>query len=160
MTSEFSRRIIGTVPLEQVRRMSGLEMLRGIADGSLPLPSMGLALDFGPTLVERGKVVFEGEPDTRFLNPLGTVHGGYAATLLDSAMGCVIHSMLEPGQGYTTIEIKVNYVRAVSREGGRVRAEGSLLSIGSRIGTADGKLTDASGRLLAHGTTTCLIFPL
>ena len=110
--------------------------------------------------VERGRVVFGYEPVFQHYNPLGSVHGGIAATLLDSVMGCCIHTTLKAGTGYTTVEIKVNYVRAMTDKTGLVRAEGKVINIGSRIATSEGRLVDASGKLFAHGTTTCLIFPI
>lgn len=123
-------------------------------------PSIGDTLDFHLVELERGRVVFEGSPTRRVFNPIGTVHGGYAATLLDSACGCAVHSRLAAGQGYTTLELKVSYHRALSDTSGPVRAEGRLLSIGSRVGFAEGRLIDAEGRLCASATSTLLIFPI
>ena len=150
----------GVTPLPEVRAMNGLDFLRAWFEGRLPSPPIGQALDFTGTEVELGRVVFAGVPDERFYNPIGTVHGGYAATLLDSCMGCAVHSMLEAGQGYTTLEIKINYVRAMTDKTGPVRAEGKVINLGARVATSEGKLVDAAGKLLAHGTTTCLIFPI
>lgn len=149
---------IGVVSREVAMSMSGLDLLRGWLDGRLPAPPIGTVFDFRLVEVERGRVVFSGTPDARYFNPLGTVHGGYAATLLDSCMGCAVHSMLEPGQGYTTLEIKVNYVRAMSPETGPVFAEGRVLHAGRQAATSEGFLRDGSGKLLAHGTTTCIVF--
>ena len=104
--------------------------------------------------------MFEGIPGPEHYNPIGTVHGGYTCTLLDSAMSCAVQSMCAAGMAYTTLELKVNLVRPITTETGPVRAEGSVIHVGRRTGTAEGKLLDASGKLLAHGTTTCLIFPL
>jgi uncharacterized protein (TIGR00369 family) len=148
----------GVVPREAAQAMSGLDLLRGWLEGRICGPSIGTALDFRLVEVERGRVMFSGTPDARFLNPLGTVHGGYAATLLDSCMGCAVHSMLAPGQGYTTLEIKVNYVRAMSPQTGAVFAEGRVLHAGRQAATAEGFLRDAGGKLIAHGTTTCIVF--
>jgi uncharacterized protein (TIGR00369 family) len=150
----------GVLPIEQVRTLDGLALFTEIAAGRLPAPPMCQTLGIWPTEVERGRVVFGYEPAFAHYNPLGSVHGGVAATLLDSVMGCCIHTTLAAGTGYTTLEIKVNYVRAMNEQTGPVRAEGKVISTGSRIATSEGRLTDASGRLLAHGTTTCLIFPI
>jgi uncharacterized protein (TIGR00369 family) len=150
----------GVIPAEDARLLSGLELIQRIASGTLPSPFIGRTLHFKLTEVEKGRVVFSGEPSIDFYNPLGTVHGGYAATLLDSCMGCAIHTMLPAATGYTTLEIKVNYVRTLTENTGPVRAEGRVLNIGKRVATAEGRLFDSENRLCAHGTTTCLIFPL
>jgi len=128
--------------------------------GELPYPHIADTLDFGLVEVGYGLAVFQGTPQLKHYNPLGSVHGGIAATLLDSVMGCCIHTTLKAGTGYTTLEIKVNYVRAMTDKTGSVRAEGKVINVGSRIATSEGRLVDAAGRLLAHGTTTCLIFPI
>lgn len=146
--------------LEIVRSMSGLAFLEAIRDGRLPGPPIAHLLSFRLTQVEAGRIVFEGHPGPDHYNPIGTVHGGYAATLLDSCMGCAVQSMLPRGTGYTTLEIKVSAVRAITADTGIVRAEGRVLSAGRRVGTAEGRLVDAAGRLLAHGTTTCLVMKL
>jgi uncharacterized protein (TIGR00369 family) len=126
----------------------------------LPLPPICQTLGFDPVEVEHGRVVFQGIPDQRHYNPLGTVHGGYAATLLDSCMGCAVHSLLEAGVGYTTVEFKVTLMRPLTSGMGMVRAIGTVLNRGRRTAYAEGRLVDARDRLLAHGTTTCLLFPL
>jgi uncharacterized protein (TIGR00369 family) len=110
--------------------------------------------------VDFGRAVFQGTPEFKHYNPLGTVHGGYAATLLDSCMGCCVHSTLPVGMGYTTLEFKVTLIRAITAETGTVTAEGRILNAGRRAATAEGRLTDAKGRPLAHGTTTCLVFDM
>lgn len=148
----------GVVPPEVLRGMAGLDVLRAVAEGRLPgAPIAGL---IGFRLVEAapGRAVFEGTPGERHLNPMGGVHGGYAATLLDSCMGCAVHTMLAAGQSYTTLELKVSYVRGMTAATGPVRAEGSVLNAGRRAAFAEGRLLDASGRLMAHGTTTCMVF--
>ena len=137
--------------------MSGLEFLRGIFEGRLPRPPISRTLGFEGIEVEKGRAVFAGTPDLNYYNPIGSVHGGYAATLLDSCMGCAVHSTLEAGQGYTTLELKVNFIRAMTAETGRVRAEGKLIHLGARTATAEGRVIDESGKLYAHATTTCLI---
>lgn len=149
-----------TAPLDLLKSLSGLEFLQRIIDGRLPQALMAQTLRFAAIEVEAGKVMFEGIPGPEHYNPIGTVHGGYACTLLDSAMSCAVQSMCAAGMAYTTLELKVNLVRPITTETGPVRAEGSVVHVGRRTGTAEGKLLDASGKLLAHGTTTCLIFPL
>lgn len=150
--------IDGVAIPDDLRSASGLEILRRIVDGRLPPPPIATLLDFHALEIEEGRALFGATPNARHYNPLGTVHGGYTATLLDSCMACAVHSKLKPGQGYTTLEFKVQFVRAISAETGPVRAEGKLLHLGRQVGSAEGRLIDASGRLLAHGTTTCLIF--
>jgi uncharacterized protein (TIGR00369 family) len=142
------------------KTISGLAFLQGIIAGRYPPAPMATALDFALTEVEHGRAVFVGTPSRRFYNPIGTVHGGYAATLLDSCTGCAVHTTLAPGQGYTTLEIKVNLVRPITTATGPVRAEGRVIHAGARVATADGRLTDDRGKLLAHGMATCLIMPL
>ena len=150
----------GIVPMDEMREMSGLEFLRRMSTGELPLAPISAVLRFGLTEVDSGRIVMEGTPSLDFYNPIGSVHGGYAATLLDSCMGCAVQSLLDAGQGYTTLEFKVNFVRALSEKTGPVRAEGKIVNAGRRIMTAEGHLTDRAGKLYAHGTTTCLVFPI
>jgi uncharacterized protein (TIGR00369 family) len=150
----------GVVPPDKARTLDGIDVFREVLAGRLPAPPICRALGFRMTELELGRAVFAYEPVFDHYNPLGTVHGGVAATLLDSAMGCCVHSILKAGQAFTTLEIKINYVRAMTDKTGLVRAEGKLISNGSRIATAEGKLVDAAGKLLAHGTTTCLIFTI
>ena len=150
----------GVVPLDQARSLDGLTLMRGIMEGKFAAPPIAKALGFWMDEVELGKVAFAYEPTFDHYNPLGSVHGGVAATLLDSVMGCCIHTMLKAGTGFTTLEIKINYVRAMTDKTGRVRAEGKVINLGSRIATSEGRLTDSAGKLLAHGTTTCLVFPI
>jgi uncharacterized protein (TIGR00369 family) len=157
MTAEAG---FGVVPLEQVRTMDGLTLIKGLMEGRFPAPPISEVLGFDIAEAEAGRVVFTYTPVFGHYNPLGTVHGGIAATLLDSVMGCCIHTTLKAGIGYTTVEIKVNYVRAMTDKTGPVRVEGKVISTGSRIATSEGKLYDGAGKLLAHGTTTCLIFPM
>ena len=150
----------GVASLETLRSMSGLAFLQAIRDGRLPSPPISRVLAFRLIEVEQGRAVFEGTPGADHYNPIGSVHGGYAATLLDSCMGCAVQSMLPQGSGYTTLEIKISMIRAISHDTGIVRAEGKVLSVGRRVGTAEGRLVDGAGRLLAHGTTTCLVMEL
>ena len=138
--------------------MCGLEFVQGLASGALPLNTMARTLGYDVTEAANGRVVIVAEPNDGLLNPAGTVHGGFSATLLDSCMGLAIQSTLEKGIHQTTLEFKIALVRPITAETGTIKAEGVVLSRGRRIGTAEGRITDRSGRLLAHGTTTCLIF--
>jgi uncharacterized protein (TIGR00369 family) len=138
-------------------QLSGLEYIRAMFAGELPLPPITDLIGFRGVSAEAGRAVFEMEPGAQHYNTIGSVHGGVALTLLDSAMGCAVHTLLEPGVGYTTLEVKSNFVRPITVDTGLVRCEGIVVHCGSRVATAEGRLTDAGGRLLAHGTTTCLI---
>jgi uncharacterized protein (TIGR00369 family) len=149
----------GTVSADRQKEMSGLEFVQGLVDGSLPLNTIAKTLGYDITEVERGRVVITAEPNDTHLNPAGGVHGGLSATLLDSSMGLAVLSTLEQGIGQTTLEFKISLVRPITPETGLIKAEGVVLNCGRRVGTAEGRITDSKGRLLAHGTTTCLIFP-
>ncbi|WP_128926681.1 PaaI family thioesterase [Bradyrhizobium guangxiense] len=149
----------GTVDAERQKRMSGLEFVQGLAAGTLPLNTIAQTLGYDVVEAENGRVVVALVPTSAHLNPAGTVHGGLTATLLDSCMGLAVQSTLDKGIGQTTIEFKISLLRPITPETGLITAEGKVLNCGRRIGTADGRVTDAQGRLLAHGTTTCLIFP-
>ena len=138
--------------------LSGIDYLRAIAQRKLPPPPIALLLGFDIEEVAEGRVVFTAETGEHQYNPIGVVHGGLAATLLDSAMGCAVHSRLPRGRGYTTLEIKVNYVRAIKRESGPLRAIGTVVHMGGKTATAEARLLDGEGRLCAHATTTCLLF--
>jgi uncharacterized protein (TIGR00369 family) len=151
-------RTYGTVSADRRREMSGLEFVRGLADGTLPLNTIARTLGYDVTEAVSGRVVITAEPNGDLLNPAGTVHGGFSATLLDSCMGLAVQSTLKKGFGSTTLEFKISLVRPITPETGTIRAEGTVLSSGRRVGTAEGRITDGKGRLLAHGTTTCLIF--
>ena len=140
--------------------LSGLEILGAIFSGDLPAPPMGETLDFVPIRMTPGEAVFQGRPQRRHYNPLGTVHGGWFATLLDSAVGCAIHTTLAAGRGYTTLELKVNLVRALTDAVPLVRAEGKVIHVGRQTGTAEGRIVGPDGKLYAHATTTCLIFDI
>ena len=147
-------------PFEAMRAApgkTGLELLSEMAAGRLPKPPMAELMGFTGVHFEEGKAVFEGVPGEHLYNPIGVVHGGYAMTLLDSAMGVAVHTTLKAGERYTTLETKVNFVRPITLDTGLVRAEGNVIHRGGTIATADGRLTSADGKLLAHGTTTCLI---
>ena len=140
------------------RELSGIEYVRQIFDGELPPPPISQLMGFRGVEFEHGRAVFEMTPGPEHYNPIGSVHGGIALTLLDSAMGCAVHTTLAAGVGYTTLEVKTNFVRPITAETGVIRCEGTVVHGGSRIATAEGKLVDGAGKLLAHGTTTCLIF--
>jgi len=155
---ESGSRTYGTVSADQQKAMTGLEFVRGLADGTLPLNTIARTLGYDITEAENGRVVVTAEPKDIHLNPAGTVHGGFAATLLDSCMGLAVQSTLERGLGQTTLEFKISLLRPITPETGVIKAEGVVLNRGRRIGTAEGRITDGKGRLLAHGTTTCLIF--
>ncbi|MBS0471328.1 MAG: PaaI family thioesterase [Proteobacteria bacterium] len=144
--------------MSDVAERTGLDEIRALRDGVSDYRGIAHTLDFKPVEVESGFVVFEGHPTRSVYNPIGSVHGGYAATLLDSAMGCAVHTMMKPGQGYTTLELKVAYHRAMSDESGPVRAEGKVISLGRRAAFAEGRLVDRNGKLCATATTTCLVF--
>ena len=144
--------------LQSAAGMSGLEYMRAMLAGEIPMPPMAVTLGFDGGSVEEGRAVFEAEPREYLYNPIGVVHGGFAMTILDSAMGCAIHTTLPAGVFYTTLETKVNLVRAITVDTGRVRCEGVVVHRGGKVATAEGRLTAmASGKLLAHGTTTCLV---
>ncbi len=147
----------GVVPPLTAKTMPGLQLLTAIKDGTLPAPPIQQVFDFHLVQVEQGFAAFTGTPKFEYYNPLGSVHGGYAAALLDSCMACAIQSTLQAGCSYVTLEIKINYVRAITSETGELRAEGRVISSGNQIATADGRLLDSAGILYAHGTTTCLI---
>jgi len=142
---------------EAGRGLSGLELLRKIVAGELPRPPIADLMNFDLVEVSEGFAVFTVEPAEYHYNPIGVVHGGLAATLLDSAMGCAVHSTLPPGTAYTTLEVKVNFVRALTTQTGLVRCEAKVIHVGARTATAEARLIDASGKLYAHGTTTCLV---
>jgi uncharacterized protein (TIGR00369 family) len=148
----------GIVSADEQKAMSGLAFVQGLVDGTLPLNTMAETLGYDIIEAAKGRVVVAAEPHAGLLNPSGTVHGGFAATLLDTCMGLAIRTMLDQGVAQTTLEFKISLVRPVTPQTGVVRAEGTVITCGRRIGTAEGRLTDKDDRVLAHGTTTCLIF--
>jgi uncharacterized protein (TIGR00369 family) len=158
MPSPTTSKAYGTVSADQRKQMTGLEFVQGIADGTLPLNTIAQTLGYDVSEAENGRVVVTAVPGGSHLNPAGTVHGGFTATLLDSCMGLALQTTLEKGLAQTTLEFKVSLLRAITLDTGPIRAEGIVLSRGRRVGTAEGRVTDRDGRLLAHGTTTCLIF--
>ncbi|WP_298432610.1 PaaI family thioesterase [Ottowia sp.] len=150
----------GVTRMDQVAGMSGLELMRAILNGEVPYAPMAQTLDFILVEVAPGRAVFQGTPGPQLFNPLGTVHGGWFATLLDSALGCAVHTMLPQGRVYTTAELSVNMVKALTPRVPRVRAEGKVIHCGRQLATAEARLVGPDGTLYAHATTTCLVFDL
>jgi uncharacterized protein (TIGR00369 family) len=150
----------GVTPTEVMAGMEGLDFVRAIFDGRLPAPPIMQTIEPFDCSTELGVVVMHSTPGFRHYNPIGSVHGGYAATLLDSVMGLAVHSSLPPGAGYTTLEFKISFIRGMTKDTGPVRSEGRTLNVGRRAATAEARLTDTKGRLLAHATTTCLVFEI
>jgi uncharacterized protein (TIGR00369 family) len=160
-TTTRERTITWTDPVgnaERLAGLSGLEAMQAIVDGTVPPPPIAVLMGFRVAEVAEGRAVFRAQPAEYHYNPIGVVHGGLALTLLDSAMGCAVHTTLEPGAAYTTLEVKGNLVRAVTRDSGPLVCEGVVLYRGRRQATAEGRLVDEeTGKLVAHGTTTCLV---
>jgi uncharacterized protein (TIGR00369 family) len=148
----------GVARPEQVAGLSGQQVFEAMLDGRLPPAPIALTLDFCLIRTEPGRAVFQGRPGRAHYNPLGSVHGGWFATLLDSAVGCAVHSALPPGKGYTTLELKMNIVRALSDRVPLVRAEAETVHVGKQVATAEGRLVGHDGKLYAHASTTCLVF--
>lgn len=148
------------VPTETMASMSGLDFVRKMFAGELPQPPIMENVAPFDCTVDAGHVVLHSIPGIRHYNPIGSVHGGYAAILLDSAMGLAVHAALPAGSGYTTLEFKISFIRGMSERTGTVRTEGKILNVGRRAATAEARITDDKGRLLAHATTTCLVFEL
>ena len=151
---------VGVATPEQVAGLSGLQTLHAMLAGDLPYPPIAETLDFQLIEADYGKAVFQGTPQLRHYNPLGSVHGGWYATLLDSALGCAVHTTLPPGMGYTTAEVSVNIVRAATTRTGPLRAIGQIVHSGRQLATAEARIVGPDGKLYAHGTTTCLVFPM
>ncbi len=158
MRTPAAEREYGVVSPDRLRQLTGLQFVEGLALGTLPLNQMAKTLGYDVVKAEKGRVVIAAEPKDIHFNPWGTIHGGLAATLLDSCMGLAIQSTVDQGVGSTTLEFKISFMRPITAETGLIHAEGKVLSSGRRAGTAEGWVTDGQGRLLAHGTTTCLIF--
>lgn len=154
MTSEEA----STSQAEERRKMTGLEYMRQVMTGEVPPSGMGELMNFKLVEVSEGRAVFIIQPDERHYNGLGIAHGGLAATLLDSATGCAINTMMPAGRIFTTLEMKVNYVRPMTRETGEVRCEANVIHVGDRTATAEGRIVDRDGKLYAHGTATCMLF--
>src|SRR6476659_524505 len=149
----------GVVSPETLKSSDGLTFLKGIIAGDHPNPPISQLLGFHLTEVEPGRAVFEGLPEFRHYNPIGSVHGGFAATLLDSALGCAVFSTMAKGEAWTTLELKLNLVRPISKDTGAVEAEGRIIHRGRTVATAEGTVKDRVGKLYAHASTTCMIFP-
>jgi uncharacterized protein (TIGR00369 family) len=147
----------GIASPEEIAGLTGLEMLQAMAEGRLPAPTMAKTLGFRIVEVSRGAALFEADAGPHLLNPLGTVHGGLALTLIDTAAGCAVHTTLDAGIGYTTVETKVNFTSAIRADSGTIRAEGRVVAEGRQICTAEGRIVSAQGKLLAHGTSTLMI---
>jgi len=150
----------GVTPTEVMATMAGIDFVRAIFERRLPEPPIMQIIEPFDCSAEPGVVVIHSIPGFRHYNPIGSVHGGYAAILMDSAMGLAIHSVLPAGSGYTTLEFKISFIKGMSKDSGAVRTEGRMLSVGRRAATAEARITDAKGRLLAHATTTCLVFEI
>lgn len=150
----------GSMSLAEVAQLTPQEFFDGIGNGVYPHPPIGVLMDFVPIQWTPGSFTFQGTPGPQHYNPLGTVHGGYAATLLDSCMGCSIHTQLKKGQGYTTLDLRISYIRALTNKTGPIRAEGTVVHLGRSTALAEGKIYDADGRLFATGTTTCMILDM
>ena len=150
----------GVTPTEVTAAMSGIDFVRAVFAGELPTPPIMQTIEPFDYAAGPGVITFHSIPGFRHYNPIGSVHGSYAAALLDSAMGMAVHSMLPAGTGYTTLEFKISFIRGMTEDTGPVRSEGRTLHVGRRAATAEGRITDAKGRLLAHATTTCLVFEM
>jgi uncharacterized protein (TIGR00369 family) len=150
----------GVTPTHIMAAMPGIDFVRAIFAGKLPTPPIMQTIEPFDSTAEPGVITFHSIPGFRHYNPIGSVHGSYAAALLDSAMGLAVHSMLPAGTGYTTLEFKISFIRGMTEDTGPVRSEGRTLNVGRRAATAEGRITDAKGRLLAHATTTCLVFEI
>jgi uncharacterized protein (TIGR00369 family) len=161
-TKARTRTITWADPMEALTRgagLSGLEFIRAIFEGKLPAPPITATMGFTGGTAAEGKVTFVGEAGEHLFNPIGVVHGGFAMTILDSAMGCAVHTTMAVGEAYTTLEVKVNLVRPINLETGPVRCEGTVIHRGGKVATAEGRLiAERTGKLLAHGTTTCLVY--
>ncbi len=158
--NENSRLKFGLIPQKVWREQSGLEIFQRMVTGEYPQAPIAGTLDFRLAKIENGRAEFVGAPKENHYNPFGTTHGGYIATLLDSAMACAVHSTLEAGQGSTSLEFKVNFVRPIFERTGELKAVGETVNVGKQVATAEGKLIDEDGKLYAHATTTCFIFDL
>lgn len=146
--------------MEIWKREKPIDIFKKMIARELPAPPVGESFDFLLTEIGDGRAVFEGKPQQKFYNPLGTIHGGFICTLLDSAMACAIHSTLEAGKGSTSVEIKVNFVRPIFEQTGILKAVGETINVGKQIASSEGKIIDENGKIYAHGTTTCFIFDL
>lgn len=150
----------GLIPVEVWKQLPAIEVFRKMIAGELPGPPIAKHFDYTLSEIDHGRAVFTGRPNEHFYNPLGTIHGGFIATLLDSAMACAVHSTLPAGKGTTSVELKINFIRPVFGKTGALHAVGEVINAGRQIGVAEGKLVDDEGKIYAHGTTTCMNFDL
>ncbi|WP_370446750.1 PaaI family thioesterase [Rhodoferax sp. TS-BS-61-7] len=150
----------GVARPDQIAHLTGMELMQAMLRGELPYAAIAKTLDFTIVEVSEGRALFQGTPGPAHLNPMGTIHGGWYATLLDSALGCAVHTMMLPGRGYTTAELGVNLVKAIGPKVQRIRAEGKVIHCGRQLATAEARLYGPDGTLYAHATTTCLVFDL
>lgn len=150
----------GVAKPEQVAHLTGLQMMQAMLNGDIPYASIAQTLDFMLIEVDKGQAIFQGTPGAAHMNPMGTIHGGWYATLLDSALGCAVHTMMPVGRAYTTAELSVNLVRSIGHQVKRVRAEGKIIHCGRQLATAEARLVGPDGTLYAHASTTCLVFEL
>ncbi|RJP63718.1 MAG: PaaI family thioesterase [Comamonadaceae bacterium] len=149
---------VGLANPADIAGLTGLQQMQAMLDGKLPYPHIAHTLDFSLVEIGEGRAVFQGQPQLKHYNPLGSVHGGWYATLLDSALGCAVHTVMPVGRAYTTAELGVNIVRAASLKSGPLRAIGTVLHAGRQLATAEARIVGADGKLYAHATTTCLVF--
>jgi uncharacterized protein (TIGR00369 family) len=155
-----NKHTLGYISTDELKLLSGLEFIQGMMQGKYPLPNIAHMLNFVLVEAISGQAVFQGTPTQDHYNSLGGVHGGYFCTLLDSAAACAVQTMLPKGSGYTSLELKTNFIRALTDKTGPIRAEGKVIQVGRQIGIAEARIVDAAGKIYAHATTTCLIFPL
>lgn len=158
MSNKTPPRTYGTVPSHKQATMPGLAFVQGLVAGTQPHNTMARTLGYDIVEAEKGRVLITATPTGDHLNPQGTVHGGFSATLLDACMGLAVQTTLEQGYGSTSLEFKITFMRPITPESGEIRAEGTILKSGRRIGYAEGKITDSTGTLLAHATTSCMVF--
>lgn len=158
--SSANGQFTGVVPLDVVAKEGGLSVMKGILEGRLPGAAMAKTLNFWLTTAEEGLIVFTGTPTVDHLNPLGTIHGGWAATIMDSSLACAVMTLIKTGEAYTTVEFKLNLTRPILPGMGELTCEGRIVHRGRTIATSEAYLRDSSGKLLAHGTETCAIFPI
>ncbi|MEL7214982.1 MAG: PaaI family thioesterase [Pseudomonadota bacterium] len=157
---KWAESVADLVPMEDILSMSGLDFLTGIVEGRLPMPPIGKSLDYRLHRVEEGRVIFLGQPNFGAMNPIGTIHGGWFGTLLDSCMACAVQSKLPKGVTYTTLEYKISILRPLFSDSGPVHAIGETIHVGRRTGTAEGRIVGVEdGKVYATGTTTCLVMP-
>lgn len=159
-TNPLDGRTVGTLPIDEVFGQPGLAFFEGVIAGQYPMPPIAAVVPMRPVEATEGRIVFTAKPEARFMNPVGSIHAGYTATLLDTAMACAVHTTMAAGEGYTTLEIKCTLHRALQPDTGEIRVEGTVISRGRRVAASEARLIDGRGRLLASGSSTCMVFPL